>query len=114
MLKYLWASPNTLIGLLLIPAAIGSGSGRQIVDGVLEIHSPAIDWILRCLIPIRGGAAAITLGHVVAGRNLTALLSSLPTCWPECGHGRADKARTKATISSAAHVSWRNPTAPDW
>ena len=74
MLKYLWASPNTLIGLLLIPAAIGSRSGRQIVDGVLEIHSPALDWILRYLIPIRGGAAAITFGHVVAGRNLTALL----------------------------------------
>jgi hypothetical protein len=74
MLKYLWASPNTLIGLLLIPAAIGSGSGRQIVDGVLEIHSPAIDWILSHLIPIRGGAVAITFGHVVAGRSRTALL----------------------------------------
>jgi len=73
VLKYLWASPNTLIGLLLVPAAAGSGSGRQVVDGVLEIHGPAIDWILRHLIPIRGGAAAITFGHIVAARDLTML-----------------------------------------
>ncbi len=73
VLKYLWASPNTLIGLLFVPAAFGSESGRQVKGGVLEIHGPALDWILRHLIPIRGGAAAITFGHIVAARDLTML-----------------------------------------
>lgn len=72
-LKYVWAAPNTLIGLLLVPAAVGSHSGIQACDGVLEIHGPAIDWLLQHAVPIRGGAAAITFGHIVAGRDLDTL-----------------------------------------
>ena len=72
-LKYAWAFPNTLIGLLLLAAAVGSRSGRQTVHGVLEIHGPAIDWLLRHAVPLRGGAAAITFGHIVAGRDLETL-----------------------------------------
>lgn len=68
-LHYVWAFPNTLVGLLLVPAALAPNGGVHIVDGVLEIHGPAIDWVLRHVVPIRGGAAAITFGHVVAGRD---------------------------------------------
>ena len=68
-LTYAWALPNTLLGALLIPAALARGGGLQMVAGVLELHGPAIDWILRRLVPIRGGAAAMTFGHIVAGRN---------------------------------------------
>jgi hypothetical protein len=39
---------------------------------VLEIHGPLLATMLRRL-PIRGGAAAITFGHVVLGRNQRAL-----------------------------------------
>ena len=68
-LTYAWAFPNTLLGVLLLPATLAPGSAFRIVDGVLEVHGPAIDWILRHVVPIRGGAAAITFGHIVAGRN---------------------------------------------
>ena len=72
-LKFVWAFPNTVIGLMLLPAALGSRSGMQTCDGVLEIHGPAIDWLLQHAVPIRGGAAAITFGHIVAGRDLETL-----------------------------------------
>ena len=67
--RYLWALPNTLIGLALVPAAFGRRAGIQVVDGVLELHGPMIDVILRYGVPLQGGAAAITFGHIVAGRN---------------------------------------------
>jgi hypothetical protein len=68
-LRYLWAAPNTVVGALLLPCALGPGSGIRLVDGVLEIHGPAIAWFLRTCVPLDGGAAAITLGHIVAARD---------------------------------------------
>jgi hypothetical protein len=41
----------------------------QIIRGVLEIHGRFISFILKHCFPVRGGAAALTLGHVVLGRN---------------------------------------------
>ncbi len=72
LIRYLWASPNTLIGLLVIPATMPRG-GMQIVDGVLEAHGPLVSMLLRHCVPIPGGAAAITFGHVVLARNRSAL-----------------------------------------
>lgn len=69
---YLWALPVTLLGLLFVPIAGVRGEVRR-VGGVLELHGPAVAWILRHLIPVRGGAAALTLGHVVLGRSAAAL-----------------------------------------
>lgn len=65
ILRYLWAFPNTALGVLLVPCAWFGAGGLRVVDGVIEIHGPAIAWILRW-VPIDGGAAAITLGHIVA------------------------------------------------
>ncbi len=61
---FCWASPWTLVGL-----AVGGLSllfwGRAGRSGrVLEFHGPLIAWVLRRA-PLRGGASAITLGHVV-------------------------------------------------
>jgi hypothetical protein len=67
-IRYLWALPNTLVGLLFLPVAVCRGSGVRIVDGVIEIHGPIVAAMLRRL-PISGGAAAITFGHVVVGRT---------------------------------------------
>jgi hypothetical protein len=67
LIRYVWALPNTLIGLLFVPIAVFQGSGLQIVGGVLEIHGPLIALILHRCIPIPGGASAITFGHVVLG-----------------------------------------------
>jgi len=67
--RYLWALPNTLVGLLFVPAALLPGGGMRLVSGVLEIHGPLIATLLRHGVPIEGGASAITFGHVVLGRD---------------------------------------------
>ena len=72
VIRYLWALPNTVVGLVFLPAALWRGGGVRIVDGVLEIHGPIVAAMLRRL-PIPGGAAAMTFGHVVLGRNRRAL-----------------------------------------
>ena len=76
LLRYAWALPNTLIGALLLPCAIGRGGEIRIVDGVAEVHAPAIAWILRTVVPLRGGAAAMTFGHIVAGCDAAALAAT--------------------------------------
>ena len=68
-LKYVWALPNTLLGLLVVPLAFLSGGTTRRVAGVLEIHGRGVAWLLRRVIPLKGGASALTLGHVVVGRN---------------------------------------------
>jgi hypothetical protein len=72
VVRYAWALPATLVGLLVASAACVRGRIR-IVRGVVEAHGPVLDWCLSRFIPIEGGAAAITFGHVVVGRNATAL-----------------------------------------
>jgi hypothetical protein len=69
VLIYLWAGPTTLIGLLLLPIALLSGGRARCVDGVIEMHGGAITFLLRYCTLLRGGASALTLGHVVLGQN---------------------------------------------
>jgi hypothetical protein len=73
-LVYLWASPNTVIGLCFLPLAkVGRHSGAAIIDGVLELHGPAIAFLLRHCTLLPGGASAITFGHVVLARDAESL-----------------------------------------
>jgi hypothetical protein len=75
LVRYLWASPNTLFGLLFLPTAALPGARVQVVGGVLEMHGPLIAAFLRHCVPLRGGASALTFGHVVlasSGRALDA------------------------------------------
>ena len=72
-LAYLWTLPNTLLGAPLVPVALLSGGRVRLVEGVLEVHGRAIAWLLRRAIPLAGGAQAITIGHVVLGRDAAAL-----------------------------------------
>lgn len=44
-----------------------------IVDGVIEAHSPFLRRALASLTPLARGADAMTLGHVVIGRDARAL-----------------------------------------
>ncbi len=69
---YLWASPNTLLGLLLGGVSMLFGTRIQFVEGVIEFHGGPITWILARM-PIDGGAMAMTIGHVVWGRTPAAL-----------------------------------------
>jgi hypothetical protein len=71
-LRYLWAGPTTLLGLVLAFALLRRGQAA-LIDGVIEAHSPLLRRALTHLTPLAGGADAITLGHVVIGRNAEAL-----------------------------------------
>lgn len=64
---YVWAAPNTVLGL-----ALGWSLGGRFrrVDGVIEIDGPRI---ARALDRLRVPAAAMTLGHCVLGRDLRTL-----------------------------------------
>lgn len=67
---YGWALPTTAVGLLFLPLALVSrAGGARIVDGVLELHGGAVSFFLRRCTLLRGGASAMTLGHVVLGRD---------------------------------------------
>jgi hypothetical protein len=68
LLVYLWAFPTTLVGLIFIPESLLSG-GVQLVDGVLEAHGRMTRSFLTHCTPLKGGASAMTLGHVVIARN---------------------------------------------
>ncbi len=60
---YLWASPYTIVGILL---GLVLWSHFRWVAGVVEIHGPRVAWVLKRL-PV--SAAAITLGHSVLGQT---------------------------------------------
>lgn len=67
ILVRLWAAPYTLLGLFLGFILRGRFA---IVDGVVEIHSPAIaKWLWR----LPPHAIAMTLGHVVLGASESVL-----------------------------------------
>ena len=70
--RYGWAFPATLLGLALASLALPRGRVR-LVAGVLEAHGPCLRWALTNLVPLRGGVAAMTLGHVVIGQDAGAL-----------------------------------------
>ena len=70
--RYLWASPNTAIGLSLATLARLTGGKVRVVDGVVEACGGTLAPLLRA-VPIRGGARAMTIGHVVIGRDREAL-----------------------------------------
>jgi hypothetical protein len=72
-MRYLWAFPNTFLGLLFVPLALISNGRLALVDGVLELHGGLIALLLRRCTLIAGGASAMTLGHVVIGRDGPAL-----------------------------------------
>ena len=64
---YLWVFPGSLVGLLLIPLALVSGGGVQVVDGVLEAYGGWLSRLLQQPCWVSGPIAAITFGHVVLG-----------------------------------------------
>lgn len=74
-MRYAWAGPSTILGLTLALLALRRGR-ISIVDGVIEVHGPALDWALARFIPLSGGAAAITFGHVVLGRDAATLAAT--------------------------------------
>lgn len=66
---YVWALPTTSVGLLLVLPAFATGGRGKFVEGVLELHGGFVRWVLTTLVPLPGGASALTLGHVVLARD---------------------------------------------
>jgi len=75
-LRYLWALPVTVLGLLVAFIARSSGGALRRVDGVLEVAGGWPAQLLRWGFPFIGAVAAITLGHVVLGVSWDALTAS--------------------------------------
>lgn len=71
-LRYGWALPATLLGLALATLALRRGRLR-VVGGVFEAHGPWLQWALTHLVPLGGGAGAMTIGHVVIAQDEYAL-----------------------------------------
>jgi hypothetical protein len=72
LLGYAWASPNSLIGLVIGGTMILLGASTRRVDGVLEVAGGLVGTFLgpkRIALPWR----AITLGHVILGIDAAAL-----------------------------------------
>jgi hypothetical protein len=67
--RYTWSLPNSALGLALAASALASGGRARVVNGVLEAHGGVLSLILRRLVPLPGGASAMTLGHVVVARD---------------------------------------------
>ena len=64
LIRYTWASPTTLLGLVAGALALCSGGKVQQRRGALEFHGGFARWLAE-----RVGFAAMTLGHVIIGRD---------------------------------------------
>ncbi len=64
---YLWAFPNTLLGLAFLFPALVSGGGVRVERGAVEIYGGFARFFLRRCLLIR--ASALTLGHVIIGQD---------------------------------------------
>lgn len=69
-LLYVWAAPTTLVGLTAGALTLCTGGRVQRRRGALEFHGGFARWFLE-----RKGvsAAAMTLGHVIIGRDARCL-----------------------------------------
>ena len=74
LLRYVWAFPATLLGLFFLPPALLlRWHCSFFVQGVLEIQGGFVAAFLRRGLPVLGPAAAMTLGHVILGRDQSCL-----------------------------------------
>jgi hypothetical protein len=75
-LFYVWAFPMTALGLVMVGIVTLTGGEVHVVDGVLEVCGGATDFYLRRIVGLvlRGGASAMTLGHVVVARDADLLV----------------------------------------
>jgi len=67
---YVWASPTSLVGLTAGVLTLCSGGRAQRRQGALEFHGGFARWFLEHPVV---SASAMTLGHVILGRDENAL-----------------------------------------
>src|SRR4051794_13927467 len=71
-LVYLWTLPTTAVGLVVTVPTLLTGGHARWHSGVLEVYGGFAAFLLRKLVPLPGGASAMTLGHVVIARDAAA------------------------------------------
>lgn len=71
-LAFLWASPYTLLGLILGLIAVCSGGGAQRRGRIVEFYGGGAQWIIRRF-PDGPYILAFTLGHTVIGQSQVTL-----------------------------------------
>ena len=69
VMAYSWAAPTTAVGLFAGVVTLASGGRAQVREGAIEFHGGFSTWMLRRV----AGAWAMTLGHVILGRDTWAL-----------------------------------------
>jgi hypothetical protein len=68
MLAFLWASPYTLLGLLIGAIGLLTGGSARIRGRTVEFHGGAVKRFLQRLLGGQG-AVAITFGQVILGQT---------------------------------------------
>ncbi len=71
-LAIIWASPYTIVGLLLGLIGLCTGGAARIRGRVIEFHGGGVKWLLQQFF-FGKGAMAFTLGHTVLGQTDAAL-----------------------------------------
>ncbi|MGZ8274736.1 MAG: signal peptide prediction [Burkholderiaceae bacterium] len=66
LLRYAWAAPATLVGLLAAGSAMSLGARARVVRGVIEVTGGGLAGVVARL-PVELRFSAITLGHVILG-----------------------------------------------
>ncbi len=61
---YAWTAPTTCVGLVAGALTLLTGGQAQVRRGVIEFHGGFSRWL-----GLRWGFAAMTLGHVIVGRD---------------------------------------------
>jgi hypothetical protein len=72
LIRYLWASPATLVGLVAALPCLLAGARCRAVEGTLEFSGGGLAALLAHA-PRGMRFAAITLGHVIIGLDATCL-----------------------------------------
>jgi len=72
ILAIIWASPYTLLGLLLGFIGICTGGHARIRGRVIEFYGGGVKWLLQQFF-FGEGAMAFTLGHTILGQTDAAL-----------------------------------------
>jgi len=68
-----WAFPVTALGLVVVAVSLLSRGRVRRVDGAIETWGGWPKMALERWIPLKGGAEAVTLGHVIVGRTEASL-----------------------------------------
>ena len=69
IIRYIWALPNTLLGIVIGIFTLLTGGKMTLIRGAIEFHGGLGKFLLKHCTLLKGGAAAITIGHVIHGQD---------------------------------------------